>query len=86
MTPTDPFPFRQHRTMARVIDGERSRWVGHAGPAKRPPRADSRRLTPEQVARIREPGAKPSALAREFGVSGAAVHYVRHRYSYKELP
>ena len=25
-------------------------------------------------------------LAREFGISSAAVFYVRHRYTYKELP
>ena len=25
-------------------------------------------------------------LAREFGISAAAVFYVRHRYTYKELP
>lgn len=69
-----------------VLVGERGRWIGYAGPAKRRPRMDKRKLTPEQVARIREPDADLVALACEFGISRVAVHYVRHRYSYKDLP
>jgi hypothetical protein len=51
------------------------------------PRMDLRRLTPEQVARIRaelDRGVRP--FAREFGVSDIAVWKVRRRITYRDLP
>ena len=45
-----------------------------------------RRLTREQVAMCRDFSRNMAELAREFGISAVAVFYVRHRYTYKELP
>lgn len=45
-----------------------------------------RRLTPEQVARIRTPGANVSSLAREFTIAGSAAWKIRHRITYRDLP
>jgi hypothetical protein len=45
-----------------------------------------RRLTPEQVARCRDPDEIIRALAAEFGVSPTTIFFVRHRYTYKDLP
>lgn len=50
------------------------------------PRPDLRRLVPEQVARIRVPGANLTALAREFGITRVAVWKIRKYVSYKDLP
>lgn len=49
-------------------------------------RGARRRLTPEQVAMVRDPGANRPALAREFGVSSVALWKVAHRITYRWLP
>ena len=52
-----------------------------------PPRLEKRRLSPEQVARIRAASRGDVAnLAKEFGISRPAAHYIRQRYVYKDLP
>ena len=52
-----------------------------------PPRLEKRKLSPEQVARIRSASRGDVAnLAKEFGISRTGAHYVRQRYVYKDLP
>ena len=52
-----------------------------------PPRLEKRKLTAEQVARIRAAAfGDVAALAEEFGISRTAAHYIRRRYVYKDLP
>jgi hypothetical protein len=59
--------------------------AAHPGTPRPRPR---RRLTFEQVARIRAPLARGgvTALAREFGISKVAGWKVKHRISYRDLP
>jgi hypothetical protein len=56
-----------------------------AHPQSRGPRSD-RTLTPNQVARIRAPGANLTALAKQFMISLVAVWKVKHRITYRDLP
>jgi DNA invertase Pin-like site-specific DNA recombinase len=53
---------------------------------RRRSRRELRRLTPEQVARIRALGANLPALAREFKVSVVTVWKVARRKTYRDLP
>ncbi len=51
------------------------------------PRLDLRRLTPEQVARIRAaPYRGIPALAREFGITPFAARKIQQRLTYRDLP
>ena len=50
------------------------------------PRLDLRTLTPEQVARIRMPGADLPALAAQFRISRVAAWKVKQYITYRDLP
>ncbi len=51
------------------------------------PRMELRRLTPEQVARIRTaPDGGVPALAREFGISAVAAWKIKQFLTYRDLP
>ena len=57
--------------------------AAHPGKPRPRPR---RRLTFEQVARIRKPGANGAALAREFKVSTVAAWKIKNYLTYRDLP
>lgn len=52
---------------------------------KEPVPGGRRRLTAEQVRRIRNGSESRAVLAREFGVSGTSITYVREFKSYKDI-
>ncbi len=65
-----------------------------AQPKRWPPRLDLRRLTPEQVARIRAapsgraspPARSIPSLSREFGITPVAGWKVWKHITYRDLP
>lgn len=45
-----------------------------------------RKLTPNQVAELRQPKVHLTNLAHEFGITTAAAYFIRWGYTYKDLP
>jgi len=62
------------------------RWLNPGDPPQHKKPSARRKLTAEQVARIRKCVESLALLAREFGVSVQAVYYCRRYYTYRELP
>ncbi len=48
------------------------------------PPSRRRKLTPEQIAEIRNNPLNPSALARHYGVDRKTIWYIQKGYTYKE--